>query len=205
MSTPQKKSGKSGRIKLGAAITITGAVHATGVVTVTAAAHGLMAGQFVLISGVTGMTDLNNGGKGHLVVAAPTSDTFTVNLTTSQTYSGTGATAQRIIPISEWNANLNSEFAEVTDSESGDWKEKIVAGHKEWDGDYSGFEYEGADLPPFGEALDVELDISPAMYYKGNAIFNGVKTGAKVTGSDAVGVSGTFTGNGPLTKTRTAA
>jgi|GEM_PF-1551385 len=204
MSLPSKKSGKSGRIKLGAKKTITAAAIAAGVCTVTVTAHGFIPGQFVLISGVAGLTDLNNSGKGHLVVAAPTADTFTVSLTSSQTYSGSGATAQRIIPISEWNLNINSEYAEVTDSESGDWKEKIVSGHKDWDGDFNGFEYEGAELPPISEALDVELDISSAMYYSGNAIFNSVKTGVKVAGSDAVTVSGTFQGNGALIKTKAA-
>ena len=77
---------------------VSGAVHAAGVVTVTvAAAHFLRPGDEVSLSGVGGMTDLNGA---FVVLSAPTPTIFTVALSTAQTYSS-GGTWVRIAP---WGA-----------------------------------------------------------------------------------------------------
>jgi hypothetical protein len=200
-----KLSGKDGRIKLGTAVALAtpGAVITSGVCTVTtASAHGLVAGMFVLLKGVTGMADLNNLGKGFIVASAPTTTTFTVTLTSSQTWTS-GGTAQRIIPITDWSIDGSIETGDATDSESGAFKDKIVAGHKDWKGSYSGLDYDGAGLPPWGDILAAELDIDGTNYYSGTAIFNGWKSDVKVVGANAVTQSGTFEGTGVLTKTKT--
>src|ERR1019366_3422583 len=102
----QKLSGRNGRIKIGAPIAfaaVTPVVITNKIATVTVAtAHGWAVGMFVLISGVVGMTDANNKGKGFVILTAPTTVTFTVALDSSQTYTS-GGTVQRIIPIAEWS------------------------------------------------------------------------------------------------------
>lgn len=70
-----------------ATISITGATYATGLVTVTATNHGLTTGDLITISGVVGMTDLNST----FMVTVTASNTFTVVLTTVQSYSSGGA------------------------------------------------------------------------------------------------------------------
>jgi len=203
MSTQDKMnatplSGRSGRIKLGSAITITGATHAAGIITVTAA-NSLVAGMFVLISGVVGMTDLNNGGKGHIVIEA-NATTFKVEKTTSQTYTS-GGTAKRIIPITKWDLDVKSQSGEATTSESGEWKERLLTGFKEWSFSYEGIEFDGADQMIIQEMHDVELDIDENNYYSGSAVFETFKTGSKITDANAMAVSGTASGSGPLVKT----
>ena len=67
---------------------ISGAVHASGIVTVTTtAAHWLKPGHTIGVTGVTGMTDLNTSLR---VLTVPSSTTFTVALTTAQAYSANG-------------------------------------------------------------------------------------------------------------------
>lgn len=76
--------------------TVTNAVHSAGVVTVTVSAnHLLRTGEYVTISGVVGMTDLNAEWK----VTRLSATTFSVVLTTAQTYTSGGSWARE--------ANLN--------------------------------------------------------------------------------------------------
>lgn len=71
-----------------AVLTISGATHSGGYVTVTtSASHGLVAGDAVHISGVVGMTDLNAIWE---VYDTPLTTTFRVVLTTAQTYTSGG-------------------------------------------------------------------------------------------------------------------
>ena len=205
-----KLSGKSGRIKLGTSTAITGATSTNGVTKISfAAAHGFVVGQFILVKGVTGMTDLNNGGKGFLIsavanTAGGTPDySVSVALTTTQTWIS-GGTVQRIIPITDWSMDGSIEAGDSTDSESGAFKDKIVAGHKEWKGSYSGLDYDGAGLPPWGDVMAAEFDIDGNNYYSGTAIFTGFKTDVKVVGASAVTMNGTFEGTGELTKVKAA-
>jgi hypothetical protein len=74
--------------------TITGAVNTTGIVTVTATAHGLVVGQNVVIASVVGMTNLNGEFK---VLSVPSANTFTVALDTAQTYTSGGTVTGRAI------------------------------------------------------------------------------------------------------------
>jgi len=188
-------SGNEGRIKLGEKLSITGAVGSAGLVTVTCA-NSLQAGMFVLISGVTGMTDLNNEGKGHLVIEA-NSTTFKVELETSQEY-GNGGTAQRIIPITKWDLNVNSESGSVKTSESGGWATRFKAGVKDWDFSYSGIEWDGARQMIVQEIYEVELDVDSNNYYSGTAIFESFKTGANVDSKNGCEITGTAKGSGEL-------
>jgi hypothetical protein len=67
---------------------VSGATHSSGVVTVTVTAdHLLRVGEYVTIASVVGMTDLNAQWK---VNTVPSSTTFTVLLTTAQTYTSGG-------------------------------------------------------------------------------------------------------------------
>ncbi len=94
-----KLSGKSGRIKLETAATISAATFSAGVATITVdTTANLRAGGFVLISGVVGMVELNNDGKGHLVTEITDGTTFKVAIASGTTYVS-GGSAQRIIPI----------------------------------------------------------------------------------------------------------
>lgn len=202
----QKLSGRSGRIKIGASIAFaatTPIVITSKIATVTTiAAHGLLAGMFVLISGVVGMTDANNKGKGFVILTAPTTTSFTVALDSSQTYTS-GGTVQRIIPISEWAIDASSAVGGATDSESGDWKDKVPGGERDWKGTYSGFDYDGAGIPPLDEGHDAEFDVDAHNSWTGNAVFNSFKTNAKVAGAAVVTMDGGFEGNGELVRVHT--
>ena len=81
-----KISGKDGKVLHGSEITITGAVHDTGVVTVTAAANGLSVGDRILIGDVVGMTDLNTHFIGPPVLFFVYKDNFKRISTTSPAY-----------------------------------------------------------------------------------------------------------------------
>lgn len=197
MGNVVKLSGSSGRVKIGSSASVTGATITSGNCVVTSGLS-VSVGDIVLISGVVGMTDLNNSGKGHLVTAVG-SGTFTVVLTSSQTYTS-GGTAQRIIPITQWDLKQGSETADVTDSESGNWKENMVTGHKSWSGTYSGFLPNKSSELPLGVSLAVQLDVDANNSWSGTAVFNEASIGTKVVGADAVTVSGSFTGTGALTK-----
>ena len=77
-------------------LTITGATAGSGFVTVIAANHGLTNGDTIAISGVIGMTDLNSTFQ----VTVTDSNTFTVPLSTSQSWSSGGAiTTYSQIPV----------------------------------------------------------------------------------------------------------
>jgi hypothetical protein len=79
-----------------ATVTITGATAGSGFVTVIAANHGLTDGDTIAISGVIGMTDLNSTFQ----VTVTASNTFTVPLNTSQSWSSGGAiTTYSQIPV----------------------------------------------------------------------------------------------------------
>jgi len=67
-------------------LTITAATAGSGIVTVTCVNHGLTDGDTISIAGVTGMTDLNSTFQ--VIVTA--SNTFTVPLTTIQTWTAGG-------------------------------------------------------------------------------------------------------------------
>lgn len=71
---------------------ITAAVAGTGVVTVTALAHGLVVGQNIVIASVVGMTHINGEFK---VLSTPSADTFTIGVQTSQTYTSGGTVTGR--------------------------------------------------------------------------------------------------------------
>ena len=87
-------------------VSITNAVAGTGIVTVTATGHNLVSTESVVISGVVGMIDLNNT----FVVTVLTVDTFTVPLSTVQTYTSGGivtlsATINNLFDIKDSNEN----------------------------------------------------------------------------------------------------
>jgi hypothetical protein len=77
-------------------LTITGATAGSGIVTVTVVNHGLTDGDSISIAGALGMTDLNSTFQ----VMALTSNTFSVPLSTSQSWSSGGViTTYSQIPV----------------------------------------------------------------------------------------------------------
>ena len=78
-----------------------------------------------------------------------------------------------------------------------------MASHKDWKGSYSGLDYDGSGLPPWGDIMAAEFDVDGTNYYSGIAIFTAWKSDVKVTGANAVTMSGNFEGSGVLTKTKT--
>ena len=124
MAATDKESGVDGRCLWGDTATITDASHDAGTVTVTATAHGFSANDRVQIESVVGMTDLNDTFN---IVATPTADTFTVSLTTAQSYTS-GGTARRRMEIFEWHLEVTTGIIDVTDSSSSSWKEKLPSG-----------------------------------------------------------------------------
>ncbi len=79
---------------------ISGATHSAGVVTVTTTAdHWLKKGHRIDIASVAGMTDLNGSWT---VASAPSATTFTIALTTAQTYTS-GGTWTRDAPYNTGN------------------------------------------------------------------------------------------------------
>lgn len=199
-----KLSGNSGRIKIGNTVgVVTPVTSSAGITTITtAAAHGLSAGMFVLISGAAGMTDLNNGGKALFVLSAPTTTTLTVKLTSSQTYTS-GGTLQRVIPITEWDINPKADKADQMDSESGGWKENTISSLG-FTGTYKALQSDGQHAPLFGVQLPCELDIDKNNFYTATLSFDGYKIGAKIAGANQVAIDGTFEGSGALVFTTNA-
>lgn len=93
--------------------TITGATHSAGVVTVTVSAnHLLRTGETVDHASVGGMTDLN----GRFVVTRLSPTTYSVNLTTSQTYTSGGTWAR------EANLNVSNMTKRIYRTVSGTFK-----------------------------------------------------------------------------------
>lgn len=99
---------------------ISNAVHSAGVVTITTdTAHGFSVNDWAFFYAVVGMTDLNN--RYFEVQSVPTSTTFTINLTTAQTYTSGGSTAeftfdelQRIL-VYDWTLFNNVDYRLVGD------------------------------------------------------------------------------------------
>jgi hypothetical protein len=87
---------------------------------------------------------------------------------------------------------------DVSDSESGEWEEREIAGHKSWTFTYSALLYDGQGDLPIQEKLPVELDVDEDNYWGGTAIFESYDVTCKLT--DAVQVTGNASGSGALTK-----
>ncbi|OGU58308.1 MAG: hypothetical protein A2V66_03715 [Ignavibacteria bacterium RBG_13_36_8] len=192
-----KISGKDGKVLHGSEITITGAVHDTGVVTVTAAANGLSVGDRILIGDVVGMTDLNT----HFVVATvPGVDSFTVALTTAQTYTS-GGTARRSAKITNWNIKKTLGLKETSDSGSVSGKDFLPDGLYEIDGAIEGLIEGGINNIQFGAVIGLVLHEDDDVTWSGNGIINEEGEALQVSGGDPVKFSNTFKGTGAWLRT----
>jgi hypothetical protein len=190
-------NGKTGKIKIGTAKSISDANHSGGVVTIDfGSAHGFVAGDRIIIEGVVGMTSLNTY---HTVATAPDADTITVALTTAQSYTS-GGTAIRHVPIISGNVTGNTEMLPASDSESGDWEE-FVAGRNSFTCSFEGYAKEGASIPVEGDSLTITVEIDPDNYFSGTMKIESVEINNPI----AEGANVTFTvaarGTGEKTKT----
>lgn len=191
-------AGKDGFLFLAAAVNISDANYDTGVVTIdTATAHGLTAGQLVRIASVVGMTDLNTD---HIVTSVTDSDTFTVSLTTAQSYTS-GGTSRRIFYITDWNASIESESKDVSDSSSGTDSDFIPGGFSVASGGFSGFVKDGSDGPEAGVTYAGQLSYNSADYWAGSFIVGNMTQNLQVKGGEAVKKSYTFQGTGAWSET----
>lgn len=105
---------KDGGIVTNTSTTITGATQANPCV-ITAAAHGLTNGNSVVISGVGGMTELNNR---HFTVANVTTDTFELSGVNSSAYTAftSGGTVKRIVEVTTTYATADLNDLQVAQS-----------------------------------------------------------------------------------------
>ena len=75
----------------GTAATITGATGTSTITVTTSADHGFSVNDRVRISSVAGMTDINNV---YTILTVPTTKTFTITQSTSQTYTSGGSVSK---------------------------------------------------------------------------------------------------------------
>ena len=191
-------AGKDGFLYLAAAVNISDANYSTGVVTVdTAAAHGLTAGCLVQIASVVGMTDLNTV---HIVLGVTDADTFTVTLTTAQSYTS-GGTSRHCYYITDWGATIEAETLDVTDSSSGTDSEFIPAGFTTASGSLSGFVKDGSDCPVTGTTYVGQLNYDSTNYWAGSFILTNMTASLQVKGGEAVKKTFSFQGTGAWAET----
>jgi hypothetical protein len=116
---------KDGGIITNTSTTITGATQANPCV-ITAAAHGLSNGNSVVISGVGGMTELNNR---HFTVANVTTDTFELSGVNSSTYTAftSGGTVKRILEVTTTYATADLNDLQVAQS-----ADTLYVAHKDY-------------------------------------------------------------------------
>jgi hypothetical protein len=190
-------NGKDGKLKAGTAKNISGATHNAGVVTIDfEAAHGLIAGDRIIIAGVVGMTSLNTF---HTVATAPDTDTITVALTTAQTYTS-GGTAIRHIPIISGNLSGAIETINTDDSESGAWEE-YTTGRKSFTISFEGYVKEGCSIPQEGDSLTLTLEFDADNYFSGTFKVETVEIVDPAAEAGNVTFSITARGTGEKTKT----
>lgn len=193
-----KISGKEGRVNYGSEIVITNAEHVDGVVTVDAAAHGFVVGDRARINEVVGMTDLN---ASFSIESIPSDNSFTVNLTTDQTYDS-GGVVKKTIEIVSWEMNEEGGEADVSDSSTDDDAEYIPAGKIRRSGSLEGFLYAGQNYPELNALIDIEFVASSTLKYSAQAFLTSNKIGpVNVPGGDGVKVAYNFRLTGALTKT----
>lgn len=193
-----KFSGEDGKCLHGATATITNATHDTGVVTVTtSAAHGFVATDRVAIASIVGMTDLN---ATFVLIAAPTTTTFTVTLTTEQSYSS-GGTARKIVPITEFTVTESSGSCNVTDSGSAGVVERIPNGYLAAEGTFVGLLLDGVKGPVRGTTIALRLELDSSNYYTVTGVVDSVGTALVVAEESAIVQSYTFKGVGALSET----
>jgi hypothetical protein len=199
MAIGDKISGKSGRVKFGAAVNISSATCAGGVATINfAAAHNLLTGDRIAIAGVTGMTDLNRS----FTCTKVDADTVTVPLSTVQAYVS-GGSMKKCIEITKWDLTKTADLQDVSDSSNAPdgWKANQPSGWKSFSGGFEGFLYAGTNPPDEGSVVAADLEADGVIKYSGNIILNSEATSLGVVGNEAVKVAYQFTGDGALAKT----
>ena len=188
-----KLSGEGGKVYVCVSGTsITDANHSGGTVTVTASGHGLVVGDYVEISSVVGMTNLNSTWG----VSEVAGTTFGVVLTTAQSYTS-GGTARQCVPVTNWELTRSEPVIDGTDSSNAGWTQKVVKGVKNWAGSLTGFFYINAkpgDL--VGETFSTSLIMDDGRYFTGSCMFGEIGETVDVPGEELVGVTYTIDGNG---------
>lgn len=194
-----KISGKEGRVLYGDAYTISAATHSNGVITITVGAtSGLTEGDRIHISGVVGMTDINGSFK---VESVEDGTTLTISKTTEQTYTS-GGTFKKTCEITAWTMEKTGGEADVSDSNTADDAEYVIAGKIARSGTFEGFAYQGSNNKiPFHTLIDLELRESADRYHKGQAFTTQESTNVNVPGAEGVRVSTTWRGTGEWTET----
>jgi hypothetical protein len=194
-----KLSGQLGKVKFGTAKTIASATYDAGVVTINfTAVHGFVAKERILIAGCVGMTDLN---KSFTILAAPDTDTITVTLTTSQTWSS-GGTAIKIIEVTNWELTKTADVIDTKDSNDAatGWGSNIPSGWKNFSGKFEGFIYAGTLPPGMDSSVAAIFAVNNLINWSGTIILTSEAVVTDVLGKAAVKVSYNCTGTGALTK-----
>ena len=192
-----KISGDNGKVYVRATGTsITAASHAAGTVTVTASGHGYVEGDFVDISGVVGMTDLN----GIFGVSGVAGNDFDVTLTTAQSYTS-GGTARQCVPVTNWELVRAEPVLDATDSSNAGWRQKVVKGIKNWTGSLTGLFY--LDSKPqdlVGESFSTSLVMDDGRYFTGSCIFGEVVETVDIPGESLIAATYSIEGNGLISE-----
>jgi len=194
-----KISGSDAYVIFGSAVSVFDASYASGVVTVTTTApHGKSVKDRVRIRGVVGMTDLNNS---FTIETVPTSTTFTVSLTTAQSYTS-GGSIYDTIDVTNWTLDLAADVIDVTDSSSvSNFREFIDNEFSSGTGTLDGFVYSGTNHLVEGTSLAAQFRMSDTEYYSGTGYITGDTTTTDVSGAEAVKITYNFTFSGAISQT----
>jgi len=190
-------AGSAGNLFYNAAKTITDANHADGTVTIDfSAVHGMVAGDLIIIASVVGMTDINGLQK---VASTPDTDTITITVTTEQSYTS-GGTARNTMNITDWEANIETDAKNVTDSSS-TYDENIPGGFIRASGSFSGFVLDGYKRPAVGSSYTLQLNYNATDYWSGTAIIISQNPALTVNSGEAVKITLNFVGTGQFAET----
>ena len=194
-----KISGANSGVLYGDAATINAASGTTTITIDFTTAHGKLADDFINISSVVGMTDINGN---HVVETVPDSDTITIVLSTatSQTYTS-GGSARKTQCITGGTINQTAEVQNVTDSCSDGVNEYISNGYTDYTLDLEGFLDDTTNPIVLKTALSARLFLADGNeYFEGDVIVTSRPVVVAINGTDAVKISYTAQGTGVVTE-----
>jgi hypothetical protein len=110
------------------------------------------------------------------------------------------------IPITQWEATIESDVKNTTDSDdtSGGWESNIPGGFKRWNCSFEAFYQDGTVLPVLDTDAAITLLSVTGSQFAGNCIITSINIVNQVHGGDAVKFTAQATGNGALTETNGA-
>lgn len=196
MAATDKYSGTDMMILFGSSDTIESINDPGADIDIELTAHTFSALNPIYITGVVGMTDLNDY---WIISAKDDANHITVPCVTSQSYTS-GGTVWNAVFATGWTLDVVSDSQDVTDNTSSGWIERIPTEIKSVSGTLEGFFIDGATRPTRGTAITFYLHMDGTDNYSVSAIITG-ESGSVSVGGDAAKWSYTFEGTSTLTET----